>query len=112
VVAPTSDRPAPQVYAPNSGSAAVVPPNASPPTSPPGIPTSDVAVADSVRQLLKSDNSDLSRVANNVQASVDHGVVTLRGTVPADHVRDEIIMRVSKLPGVQHVHDELAVDFR
>jgi osmotically-inducible protein OsmY len=71
----------------------------------------DVAVADSVAQLFKS-NTSLSDATRNVEATVDGGVVTLRGSVPSDHDRDELVMRVGRLPGVVRVHDQLGVDVR
>ncbi len=108
VVAPTSDRPVARVYpGPSSASPEALPPTAAPPS----VSSTDVAVADSVRQLLKG-NSDLAPVSHNVEATVDHGVVTLRGTVPAEHVKDEIAERVAKLPGVDHVSNQLAVEVR
>jgi len=107
IVAPTSDRPVARVYPGPSSTAPAGPPTVVPPA---GVSSSDVAVADSVRQLLKGD-SDLARVSNHVEATVDHGVVTLRGTVPAEHV-NEIEMRLRQLPGIVRVNDQLAVDLR
>ncbi len=105
VMAPTSDRPEVRVYPPPTG---VTTPTA---PAPPGVAESDVAVADSVSQLLKGDSGMIS-ASRNVMATVDGGVVTLRGTVVADHDRDEIVQRVSQLPGVKRVRDELGVENR
>ncbi len=102
VVTPTSDRPVTRVYAP---------PATAPTPAPPGVADSDVAIADSVSQLLKGDVG-LAEASRNVMATVDGGVVTLRGTVVSEHERDEIAQRVRQLPGVKHVKDELAVDNR
>ncbi len=105
VPAATSERPDTRVY---PGGPAIVTPPTSPP---PGVLSSDVKVAQEVSQLLKGDTS-LADASSNIQASVDHGVVTLRGTVPADHDRDEIVQRVSQLPGVLGVRDQLGVELR
>ena len=107
VPAATSNRPETRVY-PEAPSPAVVVPPSSPP---PGVLASDVTLADSVSQLLKGD-SGLADASRNVRASIDHGVVTLRGTVVADHDRDEIVQRVSQLSGVRGVRDHLGVELR
>ncbi len=106
VPAPTSESPAVRVY-PDTPPAVVTPPS----TPPPGVAGADVAVAESVSQLLKGDSS-LADASRNIRASVDHGVVTLQGTVPSDHDRDEIVQRVSQLPGVVSVRDHLGVELR
>ncbi len=106
VPAPTSEGTAVRVY-PGEPPAVVTPPS----SAPPGVAAADVTVAESVSQLLKGDSS-LADASRNVQATVDHGVVTLRGTVPSDHDRDEIVQRVSQLPGVVRVHDHLGVELR
>ena len=103
VVAPTSDRPVERVYP--------APTVTVPSSPPPDVNSADVAVAASVSQLLKADRS-LSDATRNVEASVAGGVVTLRGTVPTDHDRDEIVERVSRIPGVTRVRDHLGVELR
>jgi hypothetical protein len=103
-VPPTSDRPAARVYQ--------APPTVTPPSEPPpGVSASDVNIATSVSQLLKADSS-LADASRNIEATVDNGVVTLRGSVPTDHDRDEIVGRISRLPGVARVHDHLGVALR
>ncbi len=102
----TSDRPEVRVY-PGTPPAVVTPPT----TPPPGVSATDVTVAESVSQLLKGDAS-LADASRNVQATVNGGVVTLRGNVPTDHDRDEIVERVSRLPNVVRVVDQLGVELR
>jgi BON domain len=107
VPAATSERPVVRVYPGTPPPVVVTPPS----TPPPGVASADVTLAESVSQLLKGDVS-LADASSNVQAIVDHGVVTLRGRVPTDHDRDEIVQRISQLPGVVRVHDELGVELR
>ncbi|HWH70527.1 MAG TPA: BON domain-containing protein [Candidatus Sulfotelmatobacter sp.] len=107
-LAPTSDRPAVRVY---PGPTPAVAPVTPPPAPPPGVSAADVGVADAVSQLLKGD-SHLAGVSSNVEATVEDGVVTLRGSVPSEHDRYEMVERISQLPGVAHVHDKLRVDLR
>jgi len=106
VPAPTSDRPETYVY-PESPGKTVTPPSAPPPNVTPG----DVTVATAVSQLLKGDPT-LASASRNVRAAVDHGVVTLRGSVPTEHQRYEIVNRISRLPGVTRVADALDVSNR
>jgi len=106
--AATSERPEASVYPGAPPPPAVVTPPSAPP---PGIASADVTVAESVSHLLKGGVS-LADASSNIRATVDHGVVTLRGTVPSDHDRDEIVQRISQLPGVVRVHDKLGVELR
>ncbi len=95
---PTSDSPAVRVY----------------PGSPPAsahdsdVLSSDLAVARSIRNLLKYD-SNLSAASERVMVKVDGGVVKLRGTVPTEHDKDEMIERISRIPGVREVQDHLGI---
>jgi osmotically-inducible protein OsmY len=61
--------------------------------------------------LFKGDQF-LASISENVQTTVQDGVVTLSGTVPSENARDEIGMRLCKLPGVAHVHNQLAISNR
>ena len=106
VLPPTSDREAVRVY-PSTPSVTVAPPTA----PPPGVATADVALADSVSQLLKS-NTSMADATRNVEATVESGIVTLRGSVPTHHDRDELVLRISRLPGVVRVRDQLGVETR
>ncbi len=107
VPAPTSERQLDRVYTGPPPPVIVSPPT----TPPPGITDSDVVIAESVSQLLKGDGS-LAEASRNIQATVERGVVTLRGSVPSDHDRDEIVQRVSQVPGVVRVRDQLGVELR
>ncbi len=115
VLPPTSSRPEVRVYStPTTPQAPVVtttPAPATPAPAPPAAAPGDVAVATGISQLLKGD-PNLASVSSNVEATVDNNVVTLRGTVPTEHDRDEIVQRVSQLPGVLHVNDQLGIDLR
>ena len=71
--------------------------------------SSDVAIAESVRGVLRN---DLTSPMRRVEASVYHGVVTLRGSVPSDSDRQAIVARVNRLPGVLRVDDQLMADNR
>ncbi len=94
VVTATSDRPADRVY-------------------PPGVSVSsrDLAIADSVRGVL-SGEVVIPSVGNNVEARVENGVVTLTGTVPSEVDKEEMVARISKLPGVAAVHDRTTITLR
>ena len=95
--APTSDRPAARVYA-------------SPTTTPPpNVAASDVALANSVSELLKGD-PHLAAATATVLVKVRNGVVRLEGSVTSAHDRDELVERVSQLPGVRSVKDELSLE--
>lgn len=54
----------------------------------------------------------MASISGNVQTTIDQGVVILRGTVPSENAMDEIASRISKLPGVHHIEDHLAVSNR
>lgn len=73
--------------------------------------TADIAIARSISIGLKSD-PDLAGASRRVEATVDGGVVTLRGKVAAEHERDEIVQIVSSVPGVSRVEDHIGVDLR
>jgi len=105
VVPTTSDQPVERVYP-------AAPPTVTlPSTPPPGVNAADVNLAASVSELMKGDRG-LAAASQNVEASVDHGIVTLRGTVPTDHQRDELVERISRIPGVISVRDQLGVELR
>ncbi len=99
---PTSDVPAVRVYP-------ELPPGVT--TAPPGVSESDLAIADSIREVLKG-NGPLSGTARNVEATVNGGVVTLKGIVDTDTARQEIASRIAGLPGVTRVDNELSVQLR
>jgi len=71
----------------------------------------DVVLAQSVSRLLKGE-PDLASVSRKVSATVQNGVVTLRGSVPSENDREEIKERISRLPGVFRVVDELGTELR
>ncbi len=81
---------------------------APPAAPPPAISRVDVEVAKLIRRTLKEDY-DLAAVSGNVRVSVDRGVVTLRGSVPAARDRDEIANRIVQLPGVDRVENLVRV---
>ncbi len=92
---PVSDRPVVRVY-----------PS---PAAPEDAVSRNVDLAHSVSRLLKDDPL-LASASQNVEATVDNGVVTLRGTVPSEHERDEMVGRIAALPGVARVDDRLGLE--
>jgi hypothetical protein len=70
-----------------------------------GTSDDDQAVADRVRKQL---SRLLSRPADQVQLSVDNGVVTLSGTIAAADF-DRLVSRVLRVKGVRDVNDQLDV---
>jgi osmotically-inducible protein OsmY len=102
---PTSERQAPRVY-PETVKPVPPPQPVAPP--PAGVSANDIAIGQSINRLLK-DDSGLAGVSGNVEATIDNGVVTLRGRVPSEHDRTEIADRIARLPGVAKVHDQLEV---
>ena len=110
-LSPTSQSPDVRVY---SGAVPPPPVNAQPVPSvvaPAPVADPDVALAQSLSQLLKGDPG-LAAISSKVSATVHHGVVTLRGSVPTENDRQEIKDRVSKLSGVAAVEDNLGIDLR
>ena len=101
---PVSERPAVRVYPTRPAEIAPIPPRV------PGASDRDLAIAGGIRELLHG-NTARSR-ADNVQASVLDGVVTLQGGVPSQNDRLDIVSRVSRIPGVVRVTDELRVELR
>jgi hypothetical protein len=81
-----------------------------PPQPPPAAPAdTDHVVAGAVHRLLNQDTF-LAPGAKNVTAKVNKGVVTLRGTVPSAHDRDMLAQRISQLPGVDKVDNQLQLE--
>lgn len=93
---PTSESPNPRVYVPSV------------PAIPPNVSATDLSTADEVAAVLNGEPS-LAGPSQNVLVSVKDGVVTLRGTTPSESDRLLIVQRVSKLPGVAGVRDELGL---
>ena len=102
-VTPTSDRAEPRVNTPNQA------PVLAQGVPPPSVRDSEVRLGQTVSNLLKA-NPRLAGASANVIATIENGVVTLHGTVPAQSDRDEIVERVSRLPGVAQVTDHLGIE--
>ncbi|HWH70531.1 MAG TPA: BON domain-containing protein [Candidatus Sulfotelmatobacter sp.] len=68
----------------------------------------DQKVAEAIRTLLKQDEA-LAPVSQDVHVQVAKGVVTLRGTVPKEAAKSQIIQRIDQLPGVDRIADRLEV---
>lgn len=95
--APTSERPDVRVYS-------------NPETPPaPNVAPGDVALANSISQTLKGD-SHMADISSSVLVKVRNGIVSLRGSVPTEQDRTEIINRVAQLPGVREVRNEIGVE--
>jgi len=107
-LAPTSTTPEVRVYSPAGPVVTQPPPSA---VTPAIASDPDVVLAQSVSRLLKGE-PDLASVSRKVSATVQNGVVTLRGSVPSENDREEIKERVSRLPGVFRVVDELGTELR
>jgi osmotically-inducible protein OsmY len=50
--------------------------------------------------------------ASRIIARVQESVVTLRGTVPSTHDKEDIEAHISRLPGVRRVENMLEVSMR
>ncbi len=85
--------------------------SAPPPPPPPAATSADHEVAGAIYRMLNGDDY-LAPSAKNVTAKVNKGVVTLRGTVPSEHGRDEIGQRIRQLPGVDRVDNQLQLEGR
>ena len=60
--------------------------------------------------LVAQDQNPFGEPApSHVIVDDDHGVVTLRGTVPDEDARRNIVARVEQMPRVTRVHDALVV---
>jgi len=99
VVAPTSYSATPRVY-PESTSTRVV--------TTPG-ETDDLAIANSVRNILAKDTA---HVYANVDVSVVKGYVSLRGTVPNDQDALRLYDEIARIPGVTSVDNQLGLKYR
>ena len=78
-----------------------------PVSAPPhGVSEVDQDVAVLVRRTLKEDPK-FGPIAKRVRINVYKGRLTLRGEVPTERARAEIIDKVLKLPGVDAVNDQL-----
>ena len=108
--APTSTRPAVRVYhePPEPGPNAVI----VNPTVPGEVRTkpasSDLAIADSIRQMFEADPSIASRTTNT-RIAVSGGVVTLDGTVPTRSDKNELQRRIATIPSVAEVNNRLDI---
>jgi osmotically-inducible protein OsmY len=100
---PTSDRPDVRVYSTATGE------ESSP--APPRVADPDIELGLAVSQLLKGDPY-LNSVSSNVETRIIDGVVELRGSVPTASDRDRISNRISRVPGVARVDNDLGIDLR
>ncbi|HTL58640.1 MAG TPA: BON domain-containing protein [Candidatus Limnocylindrales bacterium] len=71
---------------------------------PPGVAEIDLDVTALVRRSLKEDPR-FAPIANQVRIKVHKGVLTLSGEVPTARDRDELVAKISKLPGVDALRD-------
>ncbi len=68
----------------------------------------DKNVVKAIHDTLANDPA-LAVSSQNVSVKVRKGVVTLRGTVPTEEARNRVVARVSAVPGVDKLRDELKV---
>lgn len=108
VVPPVGQAYAPVAPGPNAATIAGGTTPASAP--PPAVSALDSAVEGVVHNALENDPS-LKNAAHDISVSCHKGTVTLMGRVPTAHDREAVVSRVSKLPCVDAVNDELAVNF-
>ena len=106
IVAPTSERPDVRIYAADSAPVVVSPPAPIITYSP---AESDLALANSLRQMLSADSS-LASAARNVRMSIRDGRVTLTGTTSSERARQLMERAVAGTPGVAAVEDRVQVD--
>ncbi len=103
---PTS-RPDAGAYAGDSGNYNSLPPaTTAEPTS-----AGDAVLADNLRRALIAEQS-LNPYASGVSVVVDKsnkGLVTLRGAVPSEEVRQQLHQRIAAVPGVNQIDDQLVV---
>lgn len=75
-----------------------------------GAEVSDAALREKLSKALVYDRVGYGTTAfNNIELGVDHGVVTLRGTVYGPSDKDSAVSLVENTPGVRDVVDELEV---
>jgi osmotically-inducible protein OsmY len=103
-VAPTSDRATERVYPETSANTSA---NIEATAPPPGAGPEDWKLAEEIRSLLTA-NPKLGNAP--MAATVNHGVVTLRGSVRNKKDREQLREEIARLPGVQRVDDQM--DFK
>jgi len=111
VVTPASPRPAVRVYAepPAPSANAVVVEPSTPGAAVRTTPTStDLAIADSIRQMFDAD-PNLAERSTNAKVYVSDRVVTLEGAVPSRGDRNELQKRIATIPSVTTVNNRLDV---
>lgn len=95
-LSPVSDREATRVYG-----------------TPEQLTPAEMQISRDIAQLLQGGlPEELRSVSNNVRALVSQGVVTLQGTVPTDQLSRELENRISIMPGVQRVINQLVVELK
>ena len=108
---PTSASPAARVYteppAPAANAVVVEPTTPGAPAT--STPTStDLAIADSIRQMFDADPS-LAGKSTNAKIYVSDRVVTLEGSVPGRSDKVELQKRIATIPSVDAVNNRLEV---
>jgi len=111
-VAYTTQTPAPS-YPPASDSSAVrVYPDtrrAHFDSTTPSTTSSDLAIAYSIRDVLKTDIA-MAAAARHVDIEVVQGAATLRGTVPSENDRQMLQERIAAFPGIISVDNRLKLE--
>jgi hypothetical protein len=73
----------------------------------------EMRISQDIAQLLQGGlPEELRSASNSVRALVSQGVVTLQGTVPTDDLSRELENRISIMPGVQRVINQLVVELK
>ncbi len=74
----------------------------------PSTPTMDQSLSDRIQQTLKN-NTASAPLAQNINVSVQNGVVTLTGSIPGDQQRQTVDDLVRSVSGVKSVYDRMQV---
>ncbi|MDP1879865.1 MAG: BON domain-containing protein [Parachlamydiaceae bacterium] len=69
---------------------------------------SDRTITQKIRQIIVDDDS-LSTNAKNIKIITINGVVTLRGPVANAQEKEIIVSKVSRVPGIQNVDNQLEI---
>ena len=99
--APASDRSAVRVY-PDARRVHID-------STTPSTTSSDLAIAYSIRDMLKTDAA-MAAAAGNVDIEVVQGAATLRGTVPSENDRQLLQERIAAFPGIISVDNRLGLE--
>jgi osmotically-inducible protein OsmY len=104
------DRSSPAAKASENRTKPVEKPKAADGPNAPDVPQdkADLALAQDVRRVIDEDET-LSLAAKTVSAVAHGGTVTLKGIVPSEADKEQVEACVAKVPGVQHVDNQITL---